>query len=57
MTQWELEIQEKVKPGCHALSVYKHYGSAKRSFDYLRRFDVVITTFGSVAAELKRKEI
>ena len=56
MRQWELEIQEKIKPGHHALSVYKHHGAAKRRFDYLRRFDVVITTFGSLAAELKRKE-
>lgn len=56
MRQWELEIKEKVKPGRHALSVYKHHGAAKKSFDYLRRFDVVITTFGSLAAELKKKD-
>jgi SNF2 family DNA or RNA helicase len=53
--QWELEIQDKVKPGRHALTVYKHHGAAKKSFDHLRRYDVVITTFGSLAAELKKK--
>lgn len=55
MKQWELEIKEKVKSG-HALAVYKHHGPAKKSYHHLRTYDVVITTFGSLAAELKKKE-
>jgi SNF2 family DNA or RNA helicase len=56
LRQWESEIKDKLKGGRHALTVYKHHGPSKKSFDHLRKFDVVLTTFGSLAAEFKRKE-
>ena len=56
LRQWESEIKDKLKNGRHALTVYKHHGPSKKSFDHLRKFDVVLTTFGSLAAELKKKE-
>jgi SNF2 family DNA or RNA helicase len=57
MRQWKDEIATKVKPGQHALTTFVHHGSKKaKSFADLRRYDVVLTTFGSLAAELKRLE-
>jgi SNF2 family DNA or RNA helicase len=57
MRQWRDEIATKVKPDQHALSTFVHHGSKKaKSFSELRRYDVVLTTFGSLAAELKRLE-
>lgn len=53
----EQEIEQKVKTGRHRLTVFTHHGSSKaRSFDDLRNYDIVLTTFGSLAAELKRLE-
>ena len=54
LRQWEQEIKEKIRSN-KALKVYRYHGQAKKSFDYLKNFDVVLTTFGSLAAELKRK--
>ncbi|KAH6854916.1 SNF2 family N-terminal domain-containing protein [Chaetomium sp. MPI-CAGE-AT-0009] len=50
--QWELEVKKKVK-GAHKLSVFLLH-SKKRPFSELKRYDVVLTTYGSVAAEWKR---
>jgi SNF2 family DNA or RNA helicase len=56
LRQWELEIKDKIKPR-HALKVFKHHGAAKKSsFKQLREYDVVLTTFGTLAAESKRRE-
>lgn len=57
MKQWEREIQKKLKSGHHALTTYILHG-AKRdtTFADLKRYDVVLTTFGTLANELKRKE-
>ncbi|KAF2753125.1 hypothetical protein EJ05DRAFT_480638 [Pseudovirgaria hyperparasitica] len=56
MRQWEKEIKTKVKPR-HRLSVYIYHGpNRKQSFDYLRNFDCVLTTYGTLATERKRKE-
>lgn len=58
MKQWEREIQKKLKPGRdHALTTYILHGSKRdASWSDLRRYDVVLTTFGTLANELKRKE-
>lgn len=58
MKQWEREIEKKLKPGRdHALNTYILHGSRRdASWSDLRRFDVVLTTFGTLANELKRKE-
>jgi SNF2 family DNA or RNA helicase len=50
--QWELEVKKKVK-GAHKLSVFLLH-SKKRPFSELKKYDVVLTTYGSVAAEWKR---
>lgn len=58
MRQWKQEIQNRLKTGHrHALTVFIHHGqSKKRSFQDLATFDVVLTTYGSVAAEVKKLE-
>ena len=57
MKQWEREIQKKLKNGPHALTTYILHG-AKRdtTFADLKKYDVVLTTFGTLANEVKRKE-
>ncbi|KAK6392458.1 hypothetical protein LTR65_003588 [Meristemomyces frigidus] len=58
MRQWKQEIETKIKPGWrHALSVYTHHGQTKKKdFKDLQVYDVVLTTFGSLAAEVKKME-
>ncbi|KAH0164522.1 hypothetical protein KCU67_g5104, partial [Aureobasidium melanogenum] len=57
LRQWEQEIMTKVKPGRHRLHTFIHHASAKKkSHKDLRDFDVVLTTFGTIAAELKKIE-
>ncbi|KAI7715894.1 hypothetical protein KC353_g5752 [Hortaea werneckii] len=58
MRQWKQEIQSKIKPGPrHSMSVFIHHGSAKKKdFRDLRVYDVVLTTYGSLASELKKME-
>ena len=58
MKQWEREIEKKLKPGRdHVLTTYILHGSKRDpSWSDLRRYDVVLTTFGTLANELKRKE-
>ncbi|KAF7192728.1 putative ATP-dependent helicase C23E6.02 [Pseudocercospora fuligena] len=56
MRQWKSEIRNKLKPN-RQLTVYTHHATHKaKSFDVLRTFDVVLTTYGTIAAELKRLE-
>jgi SNF2 family DNA or RNA helicase len=50
--QWELEIKKKLKAS-HKLSVFLLH-SKKRPYVELKRYDVVLTTYGSLAAEWKR---
>ena len=57
MQQWKREIARMLKPGRHQLSVYILHGEKRgASFSHLKKFDVVLTTFGTLASELKRKE-
>lgn len=57
MRQWKYEIANKLKGGRHAIRVHVHHGPNKRlAFKDLRSYDVVLTTFGTLASELKRKE-
>jgi len=58
MRQWEKEIRSKLKTGReHRLTTFIMHG-AKRSatWEQLKTFDVVLTTFGTLATELKRKQ-
>lgn len=58
MKQWEREIQVKLKSGReHRLTTYILHGSNRQtSWEHLKTFDVVLTTFGTLANEIKRKE-
>lgn len=54
--QWEAEIHDKLKDS-HQMKVHKHHGGSKKhTFRELRQYDVVLTTFGTLASELKKKE-
>ena len=57
LKQWDKEIQTKLKGGRHQLKVYTLHQS-KRHVDWakLRTFDVVLTTFGTLGTEVKRRE-
>lgn len=55
MYQWEREINKFVKRASH-LNVYVYHGSSKRaSWAAMKTYDVVLTTYGTLAAELKRQ--
>ena len=57
LRQWCEEIRDKIRRGPHSLTVFLHHGSAKKkNHKALREFDVVLTTFGTLAAESKRWE-
>ncbi|KAA8894406.1 SNF2 family N-terminal domain-containing protein [Sphaerosporella brunnea] len=58
LKQWEKEIKKKLKND-HQLSVciYHCQGKKIKSFADLAQYDVVLTTFGTIASEYKRKEI
>ena len=51
--QWEAEIKQKLKGGPHAMSVFLLHGK-KTTYDELRVYDVVLTTYGTVSQEWKR---
>lgn len=56
LKQWEREIQKKLKPE-HQLKIHILHGSQRDVlWEKLRKFDVVLTTFGTLGTELKRKE-
>lgn len=52
--QWEEEINTKVAPS-HRMSIFV-YHNKKATTDELLTYDVVLTTYGTIAAELKRLE-
>lgn len=54
MRQWEKEIERHMKPA-HRLKVYTyHRGGKKADFSVLREYDIVLTTFNTLAHEQKR---
>lgn len=58
MKQWEREIQQKLKPDReNRLTTFVLHGTNRQAaWEHLRTFDVVLTTFGTLASEIKRKE-
>ena len=48
LKQWEREIQQKLKPGPrHTLTTFIFHGDKRHtSFERLRTYDVVLTTYG-----------
>lgn len=57
MQQWKREIERMLRPGKYQLSIYVLHGD-KRAVKYkdLKKYDVVLTTFGTMASEFKRRE-
>ncbi|KAK4176889.1 putative ATP-dependent helicase [Triangularia setosa] len=53
--QWENEIKNKLK-GTHKMSVYLLHQKKKLPFTELRNYDVVLTTYGSIASEWRQYE-
>lgn len=55
LQQWEAEIKDKIKPG-RRLSVYRYHGNnaTTKTFDFLRQYDVVLTTYGTLGSQWKR---
>lgn len=57
MQQWEREIKKFVKPS-HALKVLiLHQENRNKPWNFIRDYDVVLTTYGTLASDLKRKII
>ncbi|KAL8704575.1 MAG: hypothetical protein Q9201_002267 [Fulgogasparrea decipioides] len=59
LKQWEREIQTKLKSGReHRLTTYMLHGTGRAaSWEQLRLHDVVLTTYGTLSTEIKRKEL
>ncbi|KAK6496615.1 hypothetical protein TWF481_001609 [Arthrobotrys musiformis] len=58
MAQWQREIHDKIKPQ-HALKTYIYHGTQPRrfkNFNVLKEFDVVLTSYGTIAGEFKKKQ-
>ncbi|CAG8981540.1 hypothetical protein HYALB_00013167 [Hymenoscyphus albidus] len=54
--QWANEIKVKVNSS-HKLSVHMVHGQAKKlDWSNLRNYDIVLTTYGTLAAEMKRRD-
>lgn len=53
--QWEAEIKAKLKNG-HKMEVFLLHGTKRLPFEKLKTYDVVLTTYGTLAAEFKRME-
>jgi SNF2 family DNA or RNA helicase len=53
--QWAREVETKIKRS-HSLSTYLYHTGKKVTWDTLRSYDVVLTTYGKLGAEHKRKE-
>ncbi|EJT70417.1 hypothetical protein GGTG_11441 [Gaeumannomyces tritici R3-111a-1] len=51
--QWEAEIKAKLKNG-HRMQVFLLHGQKRLPFEKLKTYDVVLTTYGTIAAEFKR---
>lgn len=52
LKQWENEIKKKIRPG-HALSCLVLHGKTA-TFDQIRTYDVVLTSYGKLGQEYKR---
>ncbi|KAK6344981.1 hypothetical protein TWF718_006926 [Orbilia javanica] len=58
MAQWQREIQLKVKAQ-NPLSTYIYHGTQPRkykNFNALKNFDVILTSYGTIAGEFKKKQ-
>ncbi|KAI9702173.1 MAG: hypothetical protein M1820_006255 [Bogoriella megaspora] len=56
LRQWKREIEVRIKTGKHALSTLIYHGQMRpMKFNDLKKYDVVLTTFGKLGQELKRQ--
>lgn len=55
LRQWDSEIHTKLKHG-HKLSVFTYHSGKKASYEQLRNYDVVLTTYGTLGSEYKKCE-
>lgn len=57
LRQWKQEIEDKIKRGNHSLNVFIHHSTKKaKTFKELKGYDVVLTTYGTIAAEYGKME-
>ena len=56
MQQWKREIEKLVKPKYALKVLILHADTRDTRWSALRQQDVVLTTFGTLASELKRKQ-
>lgn len=55
MEQWKREAEKMVKPQ-YALKVFILHGSTRQtSWNLLKTYDIILTTYGQLASDLKRK--
>ncbi|EAA36535.3 hypothetical protein GE21DRAFT_2096 [Neurospora crassa] len=52
--QWELEIQNKMKEDRRMKVYLYHGGSKKKPWTELQKYDVVLTTYGTLTAQFKK---
>ncbi|KAL8664662.1 MAG: hypothetical protein Q9168_007863 [Polycauliona sp. 1 TL-2023] len=59
MKQWDREIRTKLKAiNEHRLTTYTLHGQGRQAtWEELKKYDVVLTTFGTLSTEVKRKAI
>ncbi|KAF4547126.1 SNF2 family N-terminal domain-containing protein 12 [Elsinoe fawcettii] len=56
LRQWKEEIKTKLKRGRPSMSVYIHHGpQKKKTHQELRAFDVVLTSFGTIGSEARKR--
>ncbi|KAJ6264416.1 hypothetical protein Dda_0562 [Drechslerella dactyloides] len=58
MAQWQREIQERVKAP-YALNTYIYHGQQPKKFkdfNALKQYDVILTSYGTLAGEFKKKQ-
>lgn len=53
LRQWEKEIGEKVLPS-HKMSVFVYHSGKTKSYQDMRNYDVVLTSYGTLGSEYKR---
>ena len=58
LKQWEREISVRLRPEKeHRLRTFIYHGQTiKTPYDVLKQYDVVLTSFGTLASELKRRD-
>ncbi|KAI0119693.1 SNF2 family N-terminal domain-containing protein [Daldinia grandis] len=55
LKQWEREVEQKILPG-HQLKVFVHH-SRKKGYSQLRDYDVVVTSYGSMVSDVKKRDL